>query len=387
MAVLTLVSLTTIILCILVTNPNVFCVADGIDQIILKRLDRLKAVARYGNTAKPECSTQKFVYITEYPFGNSGNHIISLTHTLWLAQKLNATLIIPNWIESSLKHFDLSILLESYCFTLNPNVPSDTKNYAVTSEESFFLFKLFRDKNLPYIQLLPPLTTDIVNDISIHYLKVYASLWCKPTDNIISASKWIIETYLASKVDYVSVHKRNLDGGCGKIMNENTKLTDFSLQEIPINNTIWSSDLYHHHPICEMPIDFIKQTMNLNGFSYDRNLFIAYDGQGDISNYRMHKAVFSSVMSSHKEYSTIPMKYVDMFVSMHGDFFIQNPRSTFSWQIYIIRVCFHLPSVPTIQTNDIYLQRVPQDLIAADRPLWVSWSSVLAAFCKMDILQ
>jgi hypothetical protein len=301
---------------------------------------------------------------------------------LWLSTRLNATLIVPNWIEASLKHFDTAVLAESYCFTLNPTIPQGTQNYVITSEESFFFFKIFRDKGLPYIPLVPPLNEETVLDISGHYLKVYAALWSSPTQNIISAAEWIIEKYLNDRLDYVSIHKRNLDGGCGKIMRENTQLTDFDPKELALDSPEWSGDTAHHHPLCEMQIGFVKRTMELNGYA-NRSMFVAFDGKGDVSSYHMHKAVFSTVMESHPDFSQIPMKYVDMFVSMHGDFFIQNPRSTFSWQIFVIRACFGLRSVPTVSNNDIYLQRVPQDLIAADRPLWVSWSSLHKAFERL----
>jgi hypothetical protein len=367
-----------------VCNWLCFCRGGSfVEHELRKKLDVLKGIARKGSTHKPTlCSNDVFVYISEYPWGNSGNHIISLTHGLWTAGRLNATFIIPNWIEASLKHFDLSILAESYCFTTDPAVPSGKTNYAVTSEESFFLFKLFRDKGLPYIPLLPALNEDTVIDISTHYMKIYASLWSSPTKNIVSAAAWIIENYLGSKFDYVSVHKRNLDGGCGKIMRENTQIADFSAAEIAMDSPEWSSDLAHHHPLCEMPIEFVRRTMALNNVT-GRSMFVAFDGQGDVSSYRLHKAVFSTVMESHPEYHQMLMKYVDMFVAMLGELFIQNPRSTFSLQIYIIRVCLGLRSVPRVANNDIFLQRVPQDLIAADRPLWVSWLSLQRAFDQL----
>ena len=33
------------------------------------------------------------------------------------------------------------------------------------------------------------------------------------------------------------------------------------------------------------------------------------------------------------------LKFVDMFVAIHSDLFILNPRSTFSWEIYLVRLC------------------------------------------------
>lgn len=373
------VAMTALLVCMILILIRGESQDSEVKLTLRKRLDVLKVIARSAAKTKKDCSKNTFVYISEYPFGNSGNHIISLSHGLWVANQLNATFIIPNWIEASLKHFDLSILDEGHCFTTNPAIPTNTKNYAVTSEESFFTFKLFRDKGLPFIPLLPEMNTKTIMDISAHFLRVYAALWSSPTENVVSAGQWIIENHLQQGFNFTSIHKRNLDGGCGKIMSENTKPEDFSNVELPMDSPEWHGNLRAHHPLCEMSLDFVKRTMALNGRA-ERSLFVAHDGQGDVSSYRLHKAVFGSVMAEHPEFSKIPMKFVDMFVAMHADFFIQNPRSTFSLQIYIVRVCLGLQSVPIVSNNDIFLQRVPQDLLAADRPLWVSWTSLQAAY-------
>ena len=352
----------------------------SVNQILTSRLGKLKEIALIDHEKRGECSDQSFVYISEYPFGNSGNHIISLSHGLWVAKNLNATLIVPNWIEASLKHFDLSVLKKGHCLTVDPTIPKDKKLYEVTSEESFFVFQLFRE---PYKSMLPPLNAETVGSISRHFLRVYAALWSSPTANIVAASEWIINNHLHGKFNFTSIHKRNLDGGCGKIMSENTKLADFSSIELPLNHSEWQGDLRRHHPLCEMSLDFVKSTMALHGCQ-GRNIFVAFDGQGDVTSYRRHKAVFSNVVEQHPDFGKMPMKFVDMFVAMQADLFIQNPRSTFSLQIYVVRTCLGLLSVPTLPGNDIYVQRVPYDLDSAHRPLMVSWSSLQATFKNMS---
>lgn len=352
----------------------------SVNQTLTNRLQKLREVALVDHEKRGECTDQSFVFISEYPFGNSGNHIISLTHGLWIAKKFNATLIVPNWIEASLKHFDLSVLQKGHCFTLDPKIPKDKKLYEVTSEESFFVFQLFRE---PYKSMLPSLSEETVASISRHFLRVYAALWSSPTPNIVAASEWIISNHLHGKFDFTSIHKRNLDGGCGKIMSENTKLADFSATEVPLNHSEWQGDLRRHHPLCEMSLDFVKSTMALHGRK-GNDMFVAFDGQGDVSSYRRHKAVFSNVVEQHPEFGKMPMKFVDMFVAMQADLFIQNPRSTFSLQIYVVRTCLGLLSVPTLPGNDIYVQRIPYDLETAHRPLMVSWSSLQAALKVMS---
>jgi hypothetical protein len=41
-------------------------------------------------------------------------------------------------------------------------------------------------------------------------------------------------------------------------------------------------------------------------------------------------------------------QFVDLLVAMHSDLFIMNPKSTFSWQVYIVRVALALESVPRL---------------------------------------
>ena len=42
---------------------------------------------------------------------------------------------------------------------------------------------------------------------------------------------------------------------------------------------------------------------------------------------------------AHQSYFSVDRKFLDLFLSIHGDFFLLNPRSSFSWQVYVVRVC------------------------------------------------
>ena len=42
---------------------------------------------------------------------------------------------------------------------------------------------------------------------------------------------------------------------------------------------------------------------------------------------------------AHQSYLSVDRKFLDLFLSIHGDFFLLNPRSSFSWQVYVVRVC------------------------------------------------
>jgi hypothetical protein len=282
----------------------------------------------------------------------------------------------------TMHHFNLTTLSQHHCFSIDGKVPRYSKNFEMTSEESFFIYKLFNDGAKPFKALLPPLNDDVVEDISRMFISVYTSLWSAPKPVIVTSAIWIIENYLGGNLNFTTVHKRNLDGECADIMREVAKASDFSPTEIPMDSPAWAGDHRVVNPLCEMPLDFVKKTMAMNGRG-ESNLFVAFDGQGDVSSYRMHRAVFSTVMESHPEYRFIPMKYVDMLVAMMGDFFIQNPRSTFSFQVLLTRICFVLQSVPAQIKNDVYFQKVPDMLIAEHRPMWVSWNSLHAAYHKV----
>jgi hypothetical protein len=285
--------------------------------------------------------------------------MISLTHGLWVARKLNAKFIVPPWMGETMNHFNLSTLSQQHCFSMDFKAPRVNKNYEMTSEESFFIFKLFNDNNnKPFKALLPALSDEVVQDISRTFISVYTGLWSAPKPVIVTSAIWIIENYLGGNLNFTTVHKRNLDGECTDIMREVAKASDFSPTEIPMDSPAWAGDQRVTNPLCEMPLDFVHKTMSMHGRS-GSNMFVA------------------------SEYRFIPMKYVDMFVAMMGDFFIQNPRSTFSFQVLLTRICFGLQSVPSQIKNDFYFQKVPDMLNAEHRPMWVSWSTLHAAYHKV----
>ena len=45
-----------------------------------------------------------------------------------------------------------------------------------------------------------------------------------------------------------------------------------------------------------------------------------------------------------------------MLVAMMSQLFVLNPRSTFSWEIFVVRECLGLPSLPVLRTKDLYVQ-------------------------------
>jgi hypothetical protein len=421
-----------------------------------RRHNTMKQIALDGVHAKSplnqggNCPKDRYLVITEYAFGRAGNNLIEFTHGLWLGKKLNATLIVPSWIQDTVfAPFNTSLLHSIYCFSFDSKLAPAKSNkdvtvYEITSENSFFLFQLKKEFAFPdlipdimsyqYISstssnneggksssastfLDSSLASPLINELSKHFLSVYSGLWCCPTKKLLLLTEFFLSYYMKGSLGYTSVHKRQLEGGCAKVLASVTKPSDFSSKEIPINHPDWTTNsLSKFHPICEMTVSFIQEVLALNHRNSGNlsNVFIAYDGRGDISSYEkanimfshsLSNLLFSSTSSSssisdlsvphndlsshlfHKVKTAVTdektlkelLKYLDMLLAIHSEFFILNPRSTFSFQIYVIRVALGLQSVPVMRENDFYMQKVPEELISNNRSLWVSWISVQQA--------
>jgi hypothetical protein len=335
------------------------------------------------------CNLTKLILITEYQFGNSGNNLIELTHGLYFASLLNATLVLPPWMATILKPFDLSTLHAGYCFTTSQDYKKTDVFWEIESEDSFFAFQLFKKPG--YMELLPPLNDEILLDVSAHFLRVYSAFWSSPVEVLVSAAEWLIGHSLNSSLSYTSVHKRMMEGGCAKAFAPATVLADMSPDELPMGRPEWRGNLRKSHPLCNMAADFVLDIMKLNHRNPQHSqIFVSFDGRGDVNDLKAIGAVFSSAIDGtpaaaiHKQ---ADKKFLDMFMAMHGDFFILNPRSTFSWQVYLIRVCLALESAPILRNTDLYVQD-PGSYQKMNRSgLWVSWTSVLEAHSRLLTLQ
>lgn len=146
------------------------------------------------------------------------------------------------------------------------------------------------------------------------------------------------------------------------------------------------------HPLCQTPAEFMQKTMELN-HRPDRKLFVAYDGQGDCDDLEQMGAIFTKKMKGHARDFGSPIfghleetKWLDMGLAIHADLFIQNPASTYSWMVWIVRAALGLQSVPTIRdpAYDIYL-RFPDN--EYHHVHWVSWHSIDVAAAKYDSLR
>ena len=245
----------------------------------------------------------------------------------------------PVWMNNLFQQFNTSLLHSLFCFTEYYKPGPEVDILPVESEEAFFGFplakkpifsKAFASSNPHPNELF---SQEVVAELSRFYLRVYCALWSQPNESLRLATQQLIERHLDSAMRYSSVHKRGLDGGCNKVLADNTRLADYPSSQLSMGMSEWSGRLRHHHPLCAMSAAFARQTLALNNRSADTKIFLAFDGQGDVSDYRLDgNAVLLSAIppltstlpspSSSSSSSTSPPPppmYIEMMVAMHGD--------------------------------------------------------------------
>ena len=398
-----------------------------------KRLEKIKSFSRlhrHGSSVSLEprdCSLTKFLEITEIPYGQSGNQLIGFTHALWVADKTESTLVIPTYMEDMLRPFKLHGLRSMHCFVDNSvyqhhkSTKGDSiKTVEIESEDSFFLTNILgggiHAGNYPK-GTFPPLDSKLVDEMSLHFLDVFSTLWGHIKPVVMSETLRILRTKVSTNFKYTAVHKRGLDGGCSKIFLGNFDEADAQAisSQIPLESADWKS--LHSSALCEMNAGFISDIMKLNHRemavkSVDSDtsepVFLAWDGKGSIESYKNSNAqvVLSSEFSQQHDQSELKasgiiktsdlLKFVDLFIAVNADFFVLNPRSTFSFEIYTIRAILGLQSVPLPPTKDLYMLSVAdykkKSTAGAEGwdGLWVNWASIskarLAAINPLNII-
>lgn len=209
-----------------------------------------------------------------------------------------------------------------------------------------------------------------------------------------------------------------MEGGCSKVLGTETKPAEFDANEIPMSHESWKTNLNNNHPICDMTYSFVKEILHMHNRTCCSNLFIAYDGRGNIislvvSRYMLsshHRLLLLSLLSLlslpgsideyikdnatvlvrgrfddidntldvfHKKEANMgeDTKFLEMFLAIHSDFFIMNPRSTFSFEVYVIRTILGLHSVPVMRNKDFFLKG--ESTISAKDPRWVTFESIV----------
>lgn len=288
----------------------------------------------------------------------------------------------------------------------------------IESELCFFLYRfIVQLQRTPHPMLhVPPSIAEAKRQASALFVRVYCALWANPVPSVIAAADLVLRQRLHSNLGYSAAHKRAMEGGCSKVMSHVTTPSDFDPSELPMGLEMWRRIGRGFHPLCDMPAQLVLGACELHynksivksgdvsrgtGCGSDKGLFVAFDGRGDVSDFRSVGAVFSgdvdysttamtvtageasklsslSYASMHDP-SKVDKKFVDMFLAIHAAFFVLNPRSTFSWEIYVVRIALSLPSVPVMRNKDLYVLH-PDDYNRGNgTEFWVGWISAFEA--------
>jgi hypothetical protein len=320
-------------------------------------LDRLNCLKRIGLTRKqPQCSKKGFDAIG-FAYGRTGNIILELMNALWLVEPtvLNSTLRLPPYMVKTIKHFRNNTILEGFC--MSPDVSYRNPRKEMRSDELLNLYLWFKPNrmnlNLNY-------SHESIDSAATIWIQVLSILWSAPSVEMVDAAVWIIEKKFNHSFEYTTVHRRFMEGRCPKMMQEISPVSDYSPHELPMDHPSWrrNVELNESHPLCTMTLDFIQATQQLNNRS-NQPIFLSHDGYEHLQQYRSSSQ--QVVTSDDLDMNLFPMfaslenrRFLDMFLAILGDFFIMNPRSTFSWSIYVVRVVLGLESVPIVKNRDLY---------------------------------
>eukprot|EP01032_Pedospumella_encystans_P011231 gene11231-13070_t len=259
-------------------------------------------------------------------------------------------------------------------------VPKDAQTLSISAKDAFWAVNWYQTHKNQIVHL-PDYSAHTVPDVSKLFLQVYAGLWSSPHKHIYSTALWVLEERLHADFRFVAAHKRLMEGYCQDQMSWQNPVGDFSAEEIAMDSPEWSADLTKLHPLCQLSYDFVNRTMAIHGRA-DRPLFVAWDGQGSVADYKMHKAVFSGVAPTEHGGSGASSKYVDMFIAMQAEFFLLNPLSTFSFQILAVRLLLGMPittNVPRMRKRDVYTRWLTDDKLLP----WVSINSLEKAYQEL----
>lgn len=174
-----------------------------------------------------------------------------------------------------------------------------------------------------------------------------------------------------------------MEGECPEIYGRVSTKKHFKDTELPMNYPSW--EVGYDHPLCSMNYSFIVETMKLNNVN-SKFVYLAHDGRGSLNEYRnqKHEVVVAQELDASQFphfKDSVSRKFVDMFVAMNSDFFILNPRSTYSWFVFVIRSIWGLKSVPIVEGKDLVFWSDAEYATLSRGHRWVSQTSVAQA-CK-----
>jgi hypothetical protein len=347
--------------------------ASAVDEEVARRLNRLKLIIDSAPTPS-DCSKRPTIAVTDEGHKDLSNVLVTLTHGLWLSKAFNHTFVIPRWMADSLDAFDLSLIKSKYCVASDQ--PLGSANVELHSKPLHFLIHLLLNRNYPFVS---EFSHALVEEASEHFLIVHACLWAHPGNNITATAVDLMKRTFEG-LAFTSIHR--MHGTCTQITASRSKQNDYPSAEISMKQEHWSIG---EHPMCAMRLPFVRDIEALsNRTSLKNGLFVitdVHETNKAVENvsYSMEYGLGSN---RHKDKSTaasIQRQQIAMFVSMNADFFILNPTSLLSWNIFLMRSLLGFDSVPVLLGRDIFFNPVP---VGTDG-LWVNWKSIIEASARL----
>jgi hypothetical protein len=344
-------------------------------------LDRLACLRQIG-LARPKriCPKDGFEVVGT-AYGATGNIIIAIMNALWLSEPsaLNATILLPSFMQTIFTQFNNGSLLERFCIT--DDASQVNVRYSMDDKQLFYINQLF-SRNSLNIQL--KYSYEAVQSGATIWVQALSLLWSDPQTDIIDAAVWLIENKFNGSFQYTTLHKRSLEGRCPKIMNHSS-LDIFSPSEFPMDHPSWRDfvELNKTHPICSMTLDFFQAIQKLNNRA-NQPIFLMHDGQEAFKEFESHS--HGVILSSYIDTRLFPMfktlqsrLYLDMFMAILGDFFVMNSLSTFSWSIFVVREALGIKTVPTYNPKYSRNYKDSKEFRQSNKTAWVEAYDIVKA--------
>lgn len=373
-----------------------------LSQKIIKRLDSKSFIGLSIPKHRVIYNETTFIDIHHKAYGRTGNKLIEFVHVITLGLIYNITsshINLPKSIFHSLfDTFNTTLLSNVFPIVFYKHLKSHTCENGkchIIHMNAESLFNIFQQHDLPI-----EINKDLINLASEIYLLTCAILWSQPKQYIIQAAIWLMKNKLklSSSLTYTSVHKRQMNGYCNKIFMDFT-IADISNSDVPINEKYWQlvdesfSDkdtIIYKNPICSMNYSFVSDIQIIHNVT-NQMIFLSSDGYGRSDDYPLHQVITSNDLdlTLFPQFIDVPddILYLDMFIAIHSDLFILNPRSTLSTFIYVVRVALGLgkSSVPRISNRDIYCFTKKEYKIFMKFQKWISYDDILRIYDEIQI--
>jgi hypothetical protein len=360
-----------------------------------------------------DCPNTAFIQITGKEAGQSGNHAIAFVHGIWLAKKTNSTLLVPRWMMEDVGSDAINGGLQRcYCFTsekkakehehehMSMSLGNSSAVKSVYLKDLYYGYRLSEDHRWG----LPKYSVAVVDEVSDVFVHAYSAIRSHWHDSFAQYASDIISTTFAGAIKYTGVHKRQLDGLCDGYLVGTSQEHGFNGSEISLRGAYWEGvhkppneieclirDGKHAstHPLCAMQISFVRDTQVMHGRS-NQPIYLASDGQGILSDYINSPNIAGTAINRPNvqfKDATLRTKYFDMFMLLNADLALLNPRSTYSWEVFVVRAALGLLSVPKPVGTDLYFFSEAESYTDMRRKnvTWVSWESIERATRRASV--